>query len=110
MHSIDQQQLQRRSNSIQTPLIYSTSLSSVSLFQDPSLTFCYNSISTKYHQGENENRRNLGLYVTHRQQQHTITDFRYHPYAFRQPTSQQRSFRSTQQFPPNPIALMGDDN
>jgi len=81
MHSIDQQQLQRRSNSIQTP-----------------------------HQGENENRRNLGLYVTHRQQQHTITDFRYHPYAFRQATSQQRSFRSTQQFPPNPIASMGDDN
>ncbi len=111
MHSVNQQQQQRRGNSTRMPLMYSNSLPPVSLLQVPSSTLRYGSINMKHHQRASGNRGSRGLSIAHRQQQQRIvTGSRHHPYQFRQPLLPQRPYRPAQLFPRTPAALMGEYN
>ncbi len=113
MHSVGQQQLQRRSNSTRMPLMYSTSLPPVPLLQAPPLISRHSNINMRHYQRGNGNRGNRGLSMTHRQQQQqqrTITGFRHHPYQVRPLLPPQRSYRPAHPFPNTPASLMGEHN
>lgn len=120
MHSVGQQQQQRRGNSTRMPLMYSGSLPPAPLLSGPPQASRYGGIGNfqqptsgtggmKHHQRGSGNRGGRGSIITHRQQRPTASS-RYHPYPFRQPLppsqQQQRSYRPAHPLPRTPAALM----